>query len=175
MLILNLIESLRCKRWMMWADGMRDKLERPHSHNLEDYYQWIVREAKPEINSKLSSYQWLNSTGQQLSDMTSGKEKKEFNKVSKEVKSKWEALNENVDKRSAKVNHLLQVRKHLLYFFVLTRCIFKLRYYNSCVMIDDLFSGYLDAPAIEFEIQGFNEKVKTIGKFSYITNFTPRV
>jgi hypothetical protein len=94
---------------MVWADGMRDNLERSHTHNLEDYYQWICREAKPEIHSKLSSYQWLMTTGQELSEMTTGKERKEFTKVSKEVKAKWDGLNEALEKRKAKVSHLLQV------------------------------------------------------------------
>jgi len=94
---------------MVWADGMREKLERPHCHSLEEYQQLICRDATPEIQSKAPTYKWLHATVHQLADMTTGREKKEFVKVSKEIKSKWDALNETVEKRKAKVNHLVQV------------------------------------------------------------------
>jgi hypothetical protein len=90
---------------------MKDQLERPKYENLEDYGSWIENESLSEIRAKQAAYEWIQKSGEELAQMTSGKEKKELLRITKEVKLKWAEINELVETRQAKVNHLLQVRR----------------------------------------------------------------
>lgn len=88
---------------------MKENFARPSCQNLEDYALWLDREAQTEFNIKYPAYEWIQKTGENLAQMTAGKEKKELIRVVKEVKLKWLEINELLDQRKAKVNHLLQV------------------------------------------------------------------
>jgi len=102
---------------------MKETLERPKYENLEDYNMWLEKEASAEIGAKQQLYDWIQKSGEDLAQMTSGKEKKELVRVTKEVKHKWLELNDLLEKRKAKVSHLLQVRRNVVVFNILILCI----------------------------------------------------
>jgi len=90
---------------------MQNKLENPPFQTLEDFSTWLNKEGRPHIQNKASVLQTLVTNGTELSKMTSGKEKKNLQKVCKEMSQKGALMADMMDKRMAKANHLIEVNK----------------------------------------------------------------
>lgn len=84
-------------------------MERPSTQNLEDYLTHIETELHPELAMKMPAFQSLSRCGDDLVEMTAGKEKKELVRILKEVRGKWNELYTLVEQRNGRVNHLLKV------------------------------------------------------------------
>lgn len=107
--IIDFICSWRCKNWLLWVKDAKDRLERPSTQNLEDYLTHIETELHPELAMKMPAFQSLSRCGDDLVEMTAGKEKKELVRILKEVRGKWNELYTLVEQRNGRVNHLLKV------------------------------------------------------------------
>lgn len=88
---------------------MKDSLERPSAHNLEDYLNYLDQVATQDLSMKVQTVEWLQNCGKNLAEMTTGKEKKELLRVVKEVGRTWNEIWELIEQRKSRANNLLQV------------------------------------------------------------------